>query len=91
MVTVDAGEVTLTLAFLLDSDLERFNDGDALCDVDDDVCLLGEPSFYSLLEDLLLFTTTMDEHCSSSCLEDKRLQCADDALFDDERLWAEGE
>ena len=91
MVTVDTGESTLPLAFLMDSDLERFDDGDVLCDVEDDVRLLGEPSFDSLLEDLLLFTTILDEHCSSSLLEDERLRPADDPFFDDERLRAERE
>ncbi len=91
MVTVDAGEGTLPLAFLLNSDLACFDDGGALCDVKDDVRLLGEPSFDSLFENLLLFTTITDENCLSYHLEDKWLQHADDLLFDDERLRAEGE
>ena len=91
MVTVDTGEGTLPLAFLLDLDLECFDDGDALCDVEDDIRLLGEPSFDSLLKDLLLFTTITDDHCLSSCLEDEQLRRADDLLFNDEWLQAEGE
>ncbi len=91
MVTVDTVEGTSPLVFLLDSDLESFDDGDALRDFKDDVRLLGEPSFDSFLEDLLLFTTITDERCLSSRLEDKWLRCADDPLFDDERPRAEGE
>ncbi len=91
MVTVDTGELNSPLAFLLESDLEPFDDGDALCNVKDNLRLLGEHSFHSLLKDLLLFTTITDERCSSSCLEDKQLQHADDPLFDDEQLRAEVE
>ncbi len=91
MVTVDAGEGTFPLVFLLDSDLERFDDRDALYEVEDYVRFLGVTSFNSLLEDFLLFTTITDECCLSSRLEYKRLRHADDLLFDDERLRAEGE
>ncbi len=81
----------MPLAFLLDSELECFNDGDALWDVEDDIHFLGEPSFDSLLEDLLLFTTITDERWSPSRLEDKQLRRADDPLFDDDLLWSERE
>ncbi len=58
VVTVDTEEGTLPLVFLLGSDLECFDDRDALCNVKDNVRLLEEPSFN--------FTTIMDDRCSSS-------------------------
>ena len=54
VVTVDAGESNFSFAFLMDSDLERFEDGDALSIVEDEIRLLGEPSCDSLVEDFFV-------------------------------------
>ena len=87
VVTVDAGDGVSPLVFFLDSDFGRFDDGDT----EDDVRLLGEVIFNSLLEDLLLFTTISDDRCFSSRLDDEDLRRADDPLFEDERLRVAGE
>ena len=51
VVTVDVGLSNFSFAFLMLPDLERFEDGDTLSIVEDEVRLLGEPSFVSWVED----------------------------------------
>ena len=61
VVTVDAGECTLYFALLFDSDLDCFQDGESLLVVEEDVRLLGGPTFESFLGELRrvsFFTTT---------------------------------
>ena len=97
VVTVDVGLSNFSFAFLMDPDLERFEDGDTLSIVEDEVRLLGEPSFVSLLEDFLpavdprWAVDEVDERLSPSRLEDEWLRPVDDPLFEEERLRAEGE
>ncbi len=54
VVTVDAGESNFSFAFLMDPDLERFEDGDALSIVEDEIRLLEEPSFEFLAGDFFV-------------------------------------
>ena len=101
VVTVDAGEGMLFLAFLVLFDLDRFEEGDAPSGEEDGVRLLGELIFASLSEAFAVFrrdsvfTTIVlveaeweeDERRLSLPFDDERRRPEDE----DERLRADGE